>query len=110
MSDHLMCCGAPKLDVLKNLFEKSHDSEDVERCASCGAHWFHRWHEMMNFDGGNDSMTDWYTRITDEESRALVSAEGRSDLGFLELGKRPAVCVDEDGSRKVMGQPEEPWG
>lgn len=40
MSDHLMCCGAPKLDVLKNPY---------------------------------------------------------------------AICVDEDGAREVVGQPEHSW-
>ena len=100
------CCGDPKLGSVKNLYEKSHDSVDIERCASCGATWFHRWHEMIDFDGGEDSMTDWYTRITDEESRLLVSGDAHPDLG---LSKRPAICIDEQGTNEVMGQPEHSW-
>jgi hypothetical protein len=110
MSKHLTCCGRPRLVLQKTLYDKSHDSESVERCASCGVNWFHRWHEMMNFDGGADFMTDWYTRLTDEEGRTLAAAEGRPDLAFLGLGKRPAICVDEDGAKEVTGQPEWPWG
>ena len=110
MSKHLTCCTSPNLELLKNLYEKSHDSEYLHRCTSCGAHWFHRWHEMIDFDGGGgDSVTEWYTQITDEESRTLLSADGRPDLRFLGLGKRRAICVDEEGAREVLGQPEHPW-
>ena len=109
MSEGLRCCEATKRVLLKNLYEKSHDFVYVERCASCGAHWLHRWHEMINFDGGDDSMTDWYTRITDEECRTLLSAEDPVDYGFLGLGKRPALCIDERGTREVLGQPEHSW-
>ena len=109
MSKHLTCCKSPNLELVKNLYEKSHDSEYVRRCVSCGANWFHRWHEMVDFDGGDDSMTDWYTRITDEESHTLVSADGHPDLGFLELGKRPSICVDETGARELGGQPGHAW-
>jgi len=58
MSEGLRCCEATSRVLLKNLYEKSHDSVYVERCASCGANWFHRWHEMIDFDGGDDSVTD----------------------------------------------------
>ena len=109
MSKHLTCCGEPSLGLLKTLHDKSHDSESVRQCASCGAYWFHRWHEMIDFDGGDDSMTDWYTRITEDESRTLMSANGRPDLGFLELGKRPSICIDEQGARETGGQPGHSW-
>ncbi len=110
MSEHLNCCAEPALEVMKLLYAKSHDSEDVSRCTSCGARWFHRWHERMKSDGGADSMIDWYTRITDEECRILVSAKQRPDLSFLGLTKRAAICIDEDGAREVSGQPGYPWG
>lgn len=42
MSKHLTCCGEPSLGLLKTLHDKSHDSESVRQCASCGAYWFHR--------------------------------------------------------------------
>lgn len=109
MMKELWCCGAPALGLVKNLYEKSHDSEDVRRCTSCGASWFHRWHEMVDFDGDDDSNTDWYTRLTDEECRTLLSAESRPDLASLGLGKRPAICVDERGTNEVPGQPDHPW-
>ena len=109
MSEGLKCCDAVGRVLLKNLYEKSHDAVYVEQCASCGAKWFHRWHEFMNFDGGPDEVTDWYTRITEEECRNLLAADGPVDFGFLELGRRPALCVDEQGAREVVGQPEESW-
>jgi hypothetical protein len=60
---------------------------------------------MINFDGGADSMTDWYTRISDNECRALVAAEGRPDLGPLALGARPALRIDERASvRSAVSQ------
>ena len=108
MSKHLKCCVQPKLATLRNLYDGPHDSEHVRQCTSCGASWFQRWHEEVSFDGGADSSTDWYTRLTDVERDGLVAAVGRPDLAFLGLGKRPAICVDEHGVREVVGAPGNP--
>lgn len=100
---HLTCCSNPRLEMLKDLLDKSHDSESVKRCTSCGAHWFHWWHEEMNFDGGSDENTDWFSRLSDEEARMLLGADGPPELGFL--GLRPAICIDLHGAQEGFMPP-----
>ncbi len=109
MKNSPWCCESPNLELLKSLYDKPHDSEEVRRCASCGASWFHRWHEMIEFGGGADSITSWYSRISEDECRALLATETRPDLAFLGLRTRPAIQVDETGICEVMGQPEHAW-
>lgn len=109
MSRHLKCCDANNLETVKVLYDKLHDSESLERCSSCNAYWFHRWHEYADFAADTETNTDWYTQLTDEEGRALLNSAERLDLGFLRLGQRPAVCIDEKGAHEVDGQPEFPW-
>lgn len=62
--EHLDCCASPKLENVKRVYDSSHDFEAVVRCTTCGAHWFYRWHEMIDFDGGPDPWTVWYTRLS----------------------------------------------
>ncbi|MBI1944928.1 MAG: hypothetical protein HYS27_04485 [Deltaproteobacteria bacterium] len=105
---HLGCCDRPALDTVKTLYEKSHDTEELRRCTRCGASWFWRFHEHVNFDDDDsDEQTVWFTRLTEEEGRRLGSGAERPDLEFLR--EREAIQIDNRGVRRVRGQPTGPW-
>ena len=50
------CCIRPTLQTVKVLHESSHEDEAVVRCAACGAHWFWRLYEHVDFSEGNDEI------------------------------------------------------
>lgn len=105
---HLGCCNSPALETVKALYEKSHDSEELRRCTRCGASWFWRLHEDVNFnDDDGDQVTVWYTRLTEEEGQRIWKATERPDLAFL--SDREAIRIDDHGVRRVPGQPTGPW-
>ena len=104
---HLDCCPAPALKTIKSLYSKSHDDEELRRCGTCGANWFWRFHELMNFDDGDDEITEWFTRLTEEEAATIAAAQGRPDLTFLR--HRPAIQFDQAGVTRVHGQPAVPF-
>lgn len=93
----LDCCAAPKLLVLKKLYDKEYDTESLDQCAKCGAYWFHRWHE-------HDSTT-WYSRLTVDEAAELQIS--RANLGYL--ATRRSIMFDIHGKSVVDGAPTDPW-
>ncbi|MDP2345713.1 MAG: hypothetical protein Q8O67_32520 [Deltaproteobacteria bacterium] len=101
---HLDCCGSPGLSTVKTLTDKSHDSETLCRCR-CGAWWFHRFHEIVRFDDGDD-ITVWWTRLGDAHAQAIL-ATSPVDLGFL--AGLDSIRIDHRGMQRVVGQPTESW-
>jgi hypothetical protein len=107
-TDYLDCCDRPALEVVRTLYEASHDLEALMRCARCQAPWFYRFHEYVTF-AGPDDLTSWFTRLNDEEAERLQATEDPAavDLHFLE-GRR-SWMHDDRGPRQVRGQPSHPW-
>jgi hypothetical protein len=50
-TDYLDCCDQPALEVVRTLYQASHDLEALMRCARCQAPWFYRFHEHVTFAG-----------------------------------------------------------
>jgi hypothetical protein len=107
--DYLDCCRTPELRGLRSLYESAHDAESLEQCASCGTYWFYRFHEYINWSGGEDDLTSWYTALTTDEGERLRDTTDRDaeDLSFLTT--RPSWLDDNDGVRRVNGAPDHPW-
>jgi hypothetical protein len=107
-TDYLDCCDRPALEVVRALYEASHDLEAVMRCARCKAPWFYRFHEQVTF-AGPDDLTSWFTRLNDEEAERLQATEDPAavDLDFLQT--RRSWMQDDRGPRQVPGQPSHPW-
>jgi hypothetical protein len=107
-TDYLDCCDQPALEVVRTLYQASHDLEALMRCGRCQAPWFYRFHEYVTFTGPDD-LTSWFTRLDDEEAERLQVAEDGTavDLDFLET--RPSWMHDDRGPRQVPGQPSHPW-
>lgn len=104
---HLDCCGSPRTTRVKTIYSSAHDAEALLQCESCGRYWFYRFHEFVDFSGGDDDITDWYSPLTDEEAAAIISAAERPNLAFLTT--RPSLMIDGEGVQRVAGQPDEPW-
>lgn len=102
----LDCCSSAELETVKILLESSHADEIVRRCSACATFWFYRFHEHVDFSGGDDEITIWYTQLTQEEAQRILGATGRPDLSFL-TGK-PSFVKDDQGVRRVGGQPTQP--
>jgi hypothetical protein len=103
--NYLDCCSDPDLESVKVILDTNRESEGLVRCKTCGAYWFHRFLEIMKFDGPDDQ-TVWYSPVTEDEARHILDAEGRPDLRFLLT--RSSFRVDDQGIRRVSGQPDEP--
>jgi hypothetical protein len=99
-TDYLDCCDQPALEVVRTLYQASHDLEALMRCARCQTPWFYRFHEYVTFVGPDD-LTSWFTRLNDEEAERLQAAEDGTavDLDFLET--RPSWMHDDRGPRQV---------
>lgn len=110
MSRWLDCCDAPNAKVLFRLHDTSHHDERVSLCA-CGQRWFIRFHEDVDWGGGEDDMQLWCTRISLAEATRLQAAHAlgqRPDLSFL--AHRPCVYVSPSGEISTrQGAPTEPW-
>ena len=102
----LDCCRRPGLGTVRTICEESHQEDAVMRCRNCGAYWFYRWLESMNFSGGDDEISEYYTRLTPEEARAVLDA-AEPDLGFLL--RKPCICKHEGGVVRTDGQPDHPF-
>lgn len=102
----LDCCHDPQLQALRVLYESTHDLESLQRCTGCGAFWFYRFHEWVNYCGGDDDLTSWYTQLTDDDGRRLLRQGDRPDLSFL--AGCPSWMDDRDGVRRVAGAPTGP--
>ena len=107
--DYIDCCPRPRLHDVRILYESSHDLESLRHCTSCGTYWFYRFHEYVNWYGGEDDLTSWFTPLTKEEGERLLDAAepGREDLSFL--ATRASWIDDKDGARLVRGVPDHPW-
>jgi hypothetical protein len=107
-TDYLDCCEQPTLEVIRPLYQASHDAEALMRCTHCHTPWFYRFSEYVTFDGPDD-LTSWFTRLDDEEAERIRTADDTAaiDLGFLE--QRQSWMHDGEGPRQVSGQPRRPW-
>ena len=106
VEDHVDCCQQPKLDTVKSLYQGRHDCEALRQCQNCGAFWFYRYHEYVTFES-DDDWTVWYSRLTNDDARQIVSSDDRTDLSFLE--RRAGFMIDASGVQRVDGQPDHPW-
>ena len=102
----LDCCATVRLRTVRVLYESHHDLEALRICA-CGTYWFYRFSEYVNWSGGHDDLTSWYTRLNPEEGTMLAHTDRASvDLGYLR--DRPSWIDDRDGLRLVSGAPDHP--
>ncbi|GAA3943352.1 hypothetical protein Aau02nite_49580 [Amorphoplanes auranticolor] len=78
------------------------------RCiCACGTYWFYRFNEYVNWAGGHDNLTSWYTRLSPAEGATLAHTDRTTtDLGYLR--QRPSWMDDRDGVRVVPGAPDHP--
>ncbi len=90
---------------IRPLHREFFEGESLYQCKTCGAHWFHRFLEIMKFDGPDDQ-TVWYSPVTEVETRCILDAETQPDLRFLLT--RPSFRVDDQSVLRVPGQPNEP--
>jgi hypothetical protein len=102
----LDCCTDPGLNLVKTIYESSHNDECLHQCQNCGGYWFYRFYEYVNFSGGNDEITLWYSPITTDEAQIIIGSEQRPDLSFLR--NRPSFVKDDRGIHRTEGQPEKP--
>ncbi len=102
---YLDCCPDPDLESVKIILDTNRESEELCQCKSCGGYWFHRFLEIMKFDGPDDQTT-WYSLLTIEEAQSILETEDRPDLKFL-LNKQ-SFEKDDQGVRRVAGQPDKP--
>ncbi|MFF7209699.1 hypothetical protein ACFZAU_04060 [Streptomyces sp. NPDC008238] len=104
------CCAEPELAWVRTLYESHHDQESLLSCTGCRAFWFHRFHGFIDWSGGGDDLTTWYSRLTPEEGERLrdVADPAAEDLSFLRT--RPSWMDDARGPRQVAGAPDHPHG
>ncbi|GAA3830262.1 hypothetical protein [Streptomyces chiangmaiensis] len=103
------CCRHPALRVVRTLYESSHDMESLQQCASCGAYWFYRFHEHVNWSTGEDDLTSWFTALTGEEGARLRDMTDRDSEDLSFLATRSSWMDDDDGVQRVEGAPDRPW-
>lgn len=106
---YLDCCENPEPTTLRTLYTSSHDLESLQRCASCDAYWFYRFHEWTNWATGEDDLTSWYAPLTEEEGVRLRDTPERADMDLSFLVARPGWMSDDEGARRVTGMPDYPW-
>ena len=104
---YLDCCEHPQVTSIKRIYQETHDSEALCQCQNCGAYWFWRFHELVNFSGGDDDWTVWFSRLTPEQGKLILEAQERPDLPFLSTA--PSFVKDAAGVRRTTGQPTYPW-
>ncbi|HCT76124.1 MAG TPA: hypothetical protein DGG94_13270 [Micromonosporaceae bacterium] len=73
------------------------------QCVSCETFWFYRFSEYVNWSGGPDDLTSWYSPLTPAEAES-VEAGGATDF----LVSRPSWMDDNGQIRKVAGAPDHP--
>jgi len=104
---YLDCCAMPNTVTIKTMYDESHNTECLCRCQNCGAYWFWRWHETINFSGGDDDLTVWYSRLTPEQGRLILEAKERPELKFL--SDAPTFIENRGVVRQTTGQPTGPF-
>ncbi len=102
----LDCCENPILVEIKSIYESTHDRETLCKCKTCGSYWFYRFHEFVTFDRP-DEVTCWYSRLTPDDVDLILNSKKRPDLSFL--SDRPTFMEDDEGVKRVTGQPDYPW-
>ena len=102
----LDCCANPRLQLVKTIYESSHDDESLHQCQNCGGYWFYRFSEYLSFNNGGDDITVWYSPITTDEAQVIIESESRPDLSFLR--NRPGFMKDDQGVHRTGGQPDRP--
>jgi len=107
-TDYLDCCDQPALEVVRTLYEASHDLEALMRCAHCRSPWFYRFHDYAASAGGDD-LTSWFTRLNDEEAEHIQTIEDPAAVDLDFLNTRRSWMHDDRGPRQVPGQPRHPW-
>ena len=103
---YLDCCDRPQVVDVRLIYEEPHDCETLCQCKTCGAYWFWRFNEWVNFSGGDDDWTVWYSGLTPEQGKLIMEAQARPDLSFLSAA--PAFRKDATGVARVKGQPTYP--
>lgn len=99
----LDCCGQAELGHVRAVYESVHDLEALLKCESCGTFWFYRFSERVNWDGGPDDQTSWYSPLTDDEAQSVLA---QGNLVFLL--SRPSWMDDNGDLRRVAGAPDRP--
>jgi hypothetical protein len=107
-TDFLDCCEQPTLEVVRSLYQASHDAEALMRCRHCQAPWFYRFHEHTAAPGGDD-LTSWFTRLNDEEAERILTTEDPDALNLEFLTTRQSWMHDDQGPQQVPGQPSDLW-
>ena len=98
-------CPQPDLQPVKVILDTKDETEALCQCRNRRTYWFHRFLEIVKFDGPDDQ-TVWDSPITLEEAQRILLAEGRPDLTFLLT--RPSLQKDERGVHGVSDQPDKP--
>ena len=106
--NHLNCCSAPKLYTIKTVYEDSHDAEWLQQCRKFKTYWFKRFYEWVNWSGGDDEITTWYTKLTGDEAKIILQAEKRNDLDLSYLKDRETIMDDRGSIKIARGQPDSP--
>jgi len=103
--DLLDCCQTPDIEIVKVVLNTNRETESLCQCVGCGQYWFHRFLEIMKFEGPDDQTT-WYSRITVNEAEAIIANEERPDLTFLLT--KPSIMKNNNVIQSVSGQPDKP--
>ena len=103
----LGCCGEPKLETVRAVYDASHDMESIRKCR-CGAAFYHRWMEHVSFTDG-DTVVEWYSPMEEHEAGRLREQEhiDTPDLRFL-TWRAETIFVCETFVSFVHGQPDLP--
>ena len=105
---HLNCCSTPKLYTIKTVYEASHDAEWLQQCRKCKTYWFKRFYEWIDWNGGDDEITTWYTKLTENEARNIIQAKKRNELDLSYLKDRETIMDDRGSIKITKGQPTSP--
>jgi len=102
------CCSTPKLYTVKTVYEASHDAEWLQQCRKCKTYWFKRFYEWVDWSGGDDEITTWHTKLTEDEAKIILQAKKRNDLDLSYLKDRETIMDDGSSIKITKGQPTSP--
>jgi hypothetical protein len=106
--NQLNCCTRPQLHTVKTVYEASHDAEWLQQCRKCKTYWFKRFYEWVDWSGGNDEITTWYTKLTEDEAKIILQTKERKELDLSYLEDRESIMDDGSSLRNTKGQPSHP--
>jgi hypothetical protein len=106
--NQINCCSTPKLHTVKTIYEASHDEECLQQCRTCKTYWFKRFYEWVDWSGGNDEITTWHTKLTEDEAKIIIQTKERKELDLSYLQDRESIMDDRNSIRIVKGQPSHP--